>query len=123
MQATSRAPAPVPPITELAELRALYTRVHWLNIADIDRTIAQNEEALAQASAGTSAWAVTTIQNCLPLLRQRKEEYLLDYEHYVGRSDNLSLETMRLFVVRARELHGRKPEFSFLFVPSAGAGV
>jgi len=115
MQTPARIPAPIPLADTPTELRALYARVHWLVIADMDRALADNEKALAEATEDTLSWVLATIRGCIPLLRQRREDYLREYTYNMGRTDVLSLETMRRFVERARELHGEKPEFSFLF--------
>jgi len=122
MQSPVRTPAPIPPITSPDELRTLYTRVHWLNIAEMDKTIAENERALATMPADSEPeWARTMLINAAPLVVQRRDEYLRDFEHLMRQTDDRSLETMRRFIGAARELHAKKPEFAFLFEAAPAA--
>lgn len=115
-----RARAPIPPTTELDALRALYTRVHWVVIADIENVIAQGEKDLQEHQAEVGqAHMYDMLQRCTAALRERVSDYNSDYAHYIKQTDERSLQTMQRFIrnVADREA-GKKdlnPMFAFLF--------
>ena len=92
-------------------LRELYTRTHWLVIADFQKTIADNEAAVGKPVPPSERWALDMIRNSIPLLRERVEEYQYQYEIAMRDGDTA---LMRRFLNNTRDAHSNEPEFAFL---------
>jgi hypothetical protein len=86
-------------------------------MAGFDRSIADTTSALARegGETPTALQLASDLRAVLPALRARALEYQSNYMYYMRQTDLRSLEAMRAFIARARELHGDEPAFGFLF--------
>jgi hypothetical protein len=90
--------------------------VHWLVRGELDTLAAESEEAFSPSNKSPPTDAIARLMRmALNHLYIRTAAYQSEYEYVITQTDDLSLQTIYLFIENARREYGKKPAFAFLF--------